>query len=73
MNQEERQNEVLCAELEYRQQSVNLNPQILQKAFEENFNKPNIWQKLHLFVQKFLQWKIGLSFATSVLKRLWFY
>ncbi|MDM8564223.1 hypothetical protein QUF74_01060 [Candidatus Halobeggiatoa sp. HSG11] len=66
MNKDERRNEALRAELEYRQLPVKLNPQILQRAFEENFNKPSIWQKLYGLVPQFSNWK-GLSVATSIL------
>ncbi len=66
MNKDERQNEALWAELEYRQQPVKLNPQILQRAFEKNFNKSNVWQKLYGLVPQFLNWQ-GLSVAVSML------
>ncbi|EDN71275.1 hypothetical protein BGP_6040 [Beggiatoa sp. PS] len=66
MNKDERQNEALWAELEYRQQPVKLNPQILQRAFEKNFNKPNVWQKLYDLIPQFLNWQ-GLSVAVSML------
>ena len=66
MNKDERQNEALWAELEYRQQPIKLNPRILQRAFEENFNKPSVWQKLYDLVPPFSNWK-GLSVATSIL------
>ncbi len=58
--------DALWAELEYRQQPVKLNPQILQRAFEENFNKPSVWQKLYGLVPQLSNWK-SLSVATSIL------
>lgn len=78
MNQEDKENQALAAELAYRRQPIELNPQILKNVFKETGLKPD-WQvdlihfgqKLLLPVQRlssFLwEWKIGVSFATSVL------
>jgi len=78
MNQEDKENQALRAELEYRQQPIGLNPQILQNVFKETGLKPdwqvdvvNFWQKLNLPIQRFSsflwEWRVGMSFATSVL------
>jgi len=76
MNQKE--TEALCAELEYRQQPTELNPQILKNVFKETSLKPdlqvdilNFWRKIRSLLQQSLEWiwkqKIEMSFATSVL------
>jgi len=82
MNQEDKETQALRAELEYRLQPIELNPQILQNVFKKTDLKPdwyvdffNLWQKLILPVQRFswqfLEWiwtrRVGMSFATSVL------
>ncbi|HIE02128.1 MAG TPA: hypothetical protein EYP59_17895 [Thiotrichaceae bacterium] len=78
MNQEDKENQALAAELAYRRQPIDLNPKILKNVFKETGLKPdwqvdlvNFGQKLLLPVQRlssFLwEWKIGVSFATSVL------
>jgi len=79
MNQEEKENQALQAELEYRLQPIELNPQILQNVFKKTGAKPdkyvdfvNFLKKLSLPVQQFSSFlwerrRIGVSFATSVL------
>ena len=70
MNQEE--SEALRAELEYRQQPVELNPQILKNVFKETSLKLDwqvyiidFWRKISYSLQQFLEWILIWKVETS--------
>ncbi len=75
MNQEESENQALYAELEYRQQPIELNPQILKNVFKETSLKPdwqveiiNFWQNIRSLLQQFFvrKWNVGVSVMASL-------
>ncbi|MDM8566153.1 hypothetical protein QUF74_10945 [Candidatus Halobeggiatoa sp. HSG11] len=71
MNQKESENQALHAELEYRQQPIELNPQILKNVFKETGLKPdwqvdiiNFWRKISSSLKP--DWKVGVSVMASL-------